>query len=92
MDFGKILDYKSYDQVCKYASMLIYSIMQLWKYERMQVCKYVSMHIYASIQVCIKWMLHAKQTKLGQILDSKSYDQVCKYASMQVCKYTNICT
>ena len=23
----------------------------------------------------------------GQILDSKSYDQVCKYASMPVCQY-----
>ena len=23
----------------------------------------------------------------GHILDSKSYDQVCKYASMQVCMY-----
>ena len=44
MDFGKILDYKSYGQVCKYASMHIY--------ESMQVCKYASMHVYASMQVC----------------------------------------
>ena len=34
MDFGQILDSKSYDQVYKYASM--------------QVCKYVSIHIYAN--------------------------------------------
>ena len=27
----------------------------------------------------------------GQILDSKSYDQVCKYASMQVHIYVNKC-
>ena len=26
----------------------------------------------------------------GQFLDSKSYDQVCKYVSMQVCKYASI--
>ena len=26
----------------------------------------------------------------GQILDSTSYDQVCKYSSMQVCKYANM--
>ena len=34
MDFGRILDSKSYDQVCKYASM--------------KVCKYASTHIYAN--------------------------------------------
>ena len=27
---------------------------------------------------------------LGEILDSKSYDPVCKYVSMQVCKYASI--
>ena len=26
----------------------------------------------------------------GQILDSKSYDQVCKYASMPVCQYARM--
>ena len=26
----------------------------------------------------------------GQILDSRSYDQVCKYISMQVSKYASI--
>ena len=26
----------------------------------------------------------------GQILDSKSYDQVCKYASMQESQYTHV--
>ena len=46
MDFGKILNSKSYNQVCKYASM------QLCTYAHsMQVCKYTSMLIYASMQV-----------------------------------------
>ena len=26
----------------------------------------------------------------SEILDSKSYDQVCNYVSMQVCKYASI--
>ena len=38
MDFGQILDSKSYDPVCKYASM--------------QVCTYASMHICTYMQVC----------------------------------------
>ena len=35
--------------------------------------------------------LHLKEllTDFAQILDSKSYDQLCKYA-MQVCKYESI--
>merc|ERR1712208_81819 len=40
-DFGQILDSESYEQVCMYAHMHIYT--------SMQVCKYASMHIYASI-------------------------------------------
>ena len=36
MDFGTILDSKSYGQVCKYAH--VYANMQVCKYESMQVC------------------------------------------------------
>ena len=36
MDFGQFFYSKSYDQVCKYASM------QIYKYAR--ICKYASMH------------------------------------------------
>ena len=49
MDFGKILDSKSYGQVCKYASMHIYASMQVCKYASMQICKYASMHIYTNM-------------------------------------------
>ena len=44
MDFGKILDSKSYDQICMYASM------QAWNYASMHV--YASMQVFTYMQVC----------------------------------------
>ena len=41
MDFGQILDSKSYDQLCNYASM------QVCKYVYMQVCTYMKLFKYA---------------------------------------------
>ena len=49
MDFGQILDYKSYDKLCKYSSM------QVCIYASILVCKlliYANMQVYASMQVC----------------------------------------
>ena len=48
MDFGLILDSKSYDQVCKYVSI------QVCKYAGMQVCKYASMQVWRYTHVYIK--------------------------------------
>merc|ERR1712208_228055 len=79
-DFGQIFYSKSYDQVCKYAFMLICIYMQvckylrIWKYGSMQLCTYMQVGKYASMQVC----------KYASI-------EVCKYGSMRVCKYASPC-
>ena len=39
-------------QVCTYAHICKYAIIQVCKYASMEVCTYGSMHIYASIQIC----------------------------------------
>ena len=57
MDFGQILDSKSYDQVCNYANMQIWKnasmqYMQVCKYASMQVCTYMQICKFASMQVC----------------------------------------
>ena len=57
-DFGQILDCKSDDHICKYASMKVckyastHIYVSMHIYASMQVCKYTSMHIYASMRVC----------------------------------------
>ena len=77
MDFGQILNYKPYDQVCNYASMQVfkyanmqickYASMQVCKYPTMQVCKYESMYVckYASVQVyiCLYKKLNKKKER-----------------------------
>ena len=79
MDFGQILYSKSYDPVCKYASIQVckdasmqvcayiqickYASLQICKYAIMQVCKYTSMQVYARMQV-------------------RKYAHICKCVSM----------
>ena len=60
MDFGQILDSKSYDQLCKYSSM------QVCKYASMQICTYASMHIYTSMLVC-KLLIYASNASIASM-------------------------
>ena len=72
MDFGHILDSKSYAQVCKYASMQVCTYMQVCKYASMQVCKHANMQVckyacickYESMQVCLNFALCKVRGKL----------------------------
>ena len=45
MDFGKILNSISDDQVYKYASMHINASMQVFEFASMQVCEYACMQV-----------------------------------------------
>ena len=52
MDFGQIFNSKSYDPVCKYASMQVCTYIKICKYTSVQVCIYIQICKYASMQVC----------------------------------------
>ena len=56
----------------------------------MSVCVCVCVQSHFTDEECNCLYLTEFLTNFDQIVDSKSYDQVCKYASMPVCHYARM--